>query len=510
MSTESATRRSPGDGEFNPVAAQLARNRLGTLSIASYVLSATAFLTVVAGVIPSAFATTAIIGIGLAFVVVGSILALFAVGFTYMSRSISNAGAFYAYVAQGLGRIAGVAVAFVATLAYSVMQVGLYGVFGFAIAPLANPVIGVEVPWWGWSLAALALVSVLGFQRVDLNGRILGLLMMLEIVAIIVLDVANLLNPADGTLGMTAFEPGSLLVPEAGAALVVAITGFVGFEAAAIFSEEARDTARTVPRATFLCLAVIAVLYSVSAWAMSEAIGPADTPAVTARKQGETLFDLAAMHLGPEFVTILRCLFVTSVFAGLVSYHVAVGRYVFALGRERVLWSLFRSTTRHGAPKWGSVLQSTIGLVVITFYAVMGLDPMIQLFYWGGTIGAYGLLWLITITAVAVIAYHRRHGADSLWRGLIAPAVAFVLLLAVLATATANLHALLGTSWDSPLPWSVLAVYLVVATIGVIRGEVLRRRQPDVYRTIGLGAKSDTGRLTGVDPAPAAQTVEPR
>jgi len=40
---------------------------------------------------------------------VGGVLALFAVGYAAMSQRITNAGAFFAYVAAGFGRRAGVA-----------------------------------------------------------------------------------------------------------------------------------------------------------------------------------------------------------------------------------------------------------------------------------------------------------------------------------------------------------------------------------------------------------------
>jgi amino acid transporter len=61
---------------------------------------------------------------------------------------------------------------------------------------------------------------------------------------------------------------------DAGAALVVAVTGFVGFESAAAFGEESRDPARTVPHATYLALLVSTVLYAGCSWAISVATGP--------------------------------------------------------------------------------------------------------------------------------------------------------------------------------------------------------------------------------------------
>ena len=58
------------------------------------------------------------------------ILAIFAAGYVAMARHVTSAGAFYAFVSQGIGRVIGVAAALVALLAYSCLQIGLYGALG--------------------------------------------------------------------------------------------------------------------------------------------------------------------------------------------------------------------------------------------------------------------------------------------------------------------------------------------------------------------------------------------
>ena len=124
---------SPG----STVSRALARDRLGVSAVLFFVLAGVAPLTVAAGVIPTAYQTTGLTGIPAAFVVVAVILALFATGYVAMTRHITNSGAFYAFVSRGLGRVVGVAAALVALLAYSFLQVGLYGAFGPAAASQA-------------------------------------------------------------------------------------------------------------------------------------------------------------------------------------------------------------------------------------------------------------------------------------------------------------------------------------------------------------------------------------
>jgi hypothetical protein len=73
----------------------LARDRLGIPSVLAFILAGIAPLTVAAGVIPSAYATTGLTGIAAAFIVIAVILAVFATGYMAMARRITNAGAFY-------------------------------------------------------------------------------------------------------------------------------------------------------------------------------------------------------------------------------------------------------------------------------------------------------------------------------------------------------------------------------------------------------------------------------
>ena len=65
-----------------------------------------------------------------------------------MSRHVANAGAFYAYVARGLGKVPGVGAAFVALIAYNAMQIGIYGLFGVAMGAFMADKVGITLDWY--------------------------------------------------------------------------------------------------------------------------------------------------------------------------------------------------------------------------------------------------------------------------------------------------------------------------------------------------------------------------
>ncbi|MEV7971103.1 APC family permease [Sphaerisporangium sp. NPDC088356] len=477
------------------VSAALAKDRLGVPSVVFFVVSAAAPLMVVAGSVPTAYAVTGVIGVPFAFLMLGAIFALFAVGYVTMARHVVNAGAFYAYAAQGLGRTQGVATAWVALLAYNALQLGLYGIIGSAAEPLLLDWFGGSPAWWVIALVAWALTGLLGLLRVDVNGKILSVLLVSEIAVVLVFDIGDLANTAPTGISFEGFTPGSLFVPGVGAALATVVAGFAGIESSVVFAEESKDRDRTVPVATYLGIAIIAVLYSISAWAQTVPPGPGGI-VKAATEQGPTLiFNQASAHMGSTVATIGSVLFVTSSIACMIAFHNTTARYIFALGRENVLPSVFgRTSARTGAPMAGSLLQTALGLIVIIVYAIFGLDPVTKLFFTFGAFGGLGLLTLLTVTSIAVIVFFARNpSGETVWRTRIAPALAALALCVIIGMTLINFDTVLGVAPDSVIRWILPGIFVVAIVFGIVWARVLKVTRPEVYANIGYGAQAVTG-----------------
>jgi amino acid transporter len=466
----------------------LARDRLGIPSVLAFILAGVAPLTVAAGVIPSAYATTGLTGIPAAFIVIAVTLALFATGYMAMARHITNAGAFYAFIARGLGRIPGTAAALVALLAYSFLQVALYGAFGPAAASLAAAHLGVHAQWWEWALGAWAVITVLGLLRVDIAGKVLGALTAVEIVVIVAEAISGLASPAGGHLSVATLSPSALTSAgfgTFGVLAVVAVLGFTGFEQAPVLGEEAKHPRRTIPVTTYLALGAIGVVYAGSAWAMAVHAGEGHVVAAAAAQGPGLLFGLGSGALSQA----AQWLFLTSLFAAMLAFHNCCWRYAFALGREGVLPGVLSRTGSNNIPKTASLAQSATALAVIGAFALAGAQPMQDLFFDLGTTGGFGILLLYALTSVAVIAFFARNpGQESAWGSLIAPALAAILLTGIAVLAVLHYSTLLGVAPGSAAAWALPACYGAVALVGLSWGLVLKIHRPDVYETIGLGA----------------------
>src|SRR4029453_9206316 len=110
----------------------------------------------------------------------------------------------------------------------------------------------------------MAIIAVLGYRQVDLSVKELAILVSLEFLIVLILDAAIFiqgrqsgpppLNPIPFT--WAAFTSGSVAI-----ALLFNFASFIGFEAPTIYSEEAKDPKRTVPRATYVAVLTIGIFY---------------------------------------------------------------------------------------------------------------------------------------------------------------------------------------------------------------------------------------------------------
>lgn len=394
----------------------LGKERLGAVAITFFVVSAAGPLVAMAGGIPVTMMFGNGAGIPALFIALTVLLALFAEGYTAMASRLRNAGAFYALVRAGLGARSGGAAGMVALMSYNALQIGLYGLFGAAADALVGGFIGHALPWWGYGFAAMAVIGVLGYRQIDLSIRLLGVLCAGEYLVVLLLDLAVILNGGDQGLSLRPFSGPVVLSGSPTIGLLLAFAAFIGFEATTIYSEEARDPEHSIPIATYASLLVIGVFYALSTWAMVMALGVDKVDGILHGVSGssELLFGVADRYVGWPLVAAMRILFVTSIFAAMLAFHNAIARYVFALGRDRLLPRRFGTThPRYSSPHAGSLAQTVLALISLLCFAVAGSDPILTVFTLPTALGTLGILLLMALTTVSIIVFFIREGGGS-------------------------------------------------------------------------------------------------
>jgi amino acid transporter len=137
------------------------RRVLSTSKIVFLVVAAAVPLAAIVGNLPIALAHGLGAATPVAFLLAGLTLLCFSVGYAAMSRRVVSTGAFYTYVAKGLGKPSGVAAAFTVMAAYVSYIIGLAAFFG-CFVNLA--LMGVHGSWLAYALIGMAAVAALGYR----------------------------------------------------------------------------------------------------------------------------------------------------------------------------------------------------------------------------------------------------------------------------------------------------------------------------------------------------------
>ncbi|UUU19127.1 APC family permease [Streptomyces sp. DSM 40750] len=460
------------------------QGNMGVGELAMSVLAFSAPLTTVAGFIPVLLMFGGKTGPAI-YIVATVILLVFCVGFTVMGRAVPNPGGFYSFVTQGLGRPAGLGGAFLATFGY--FMIGFFAPSFFAITVqsyVEKNLNGPHIAWGWYALAIVAVTTALAYRRIDLSAKVLTVVMVLEVVAVLVFDVASFVHGApSGTGGATLSLPW-LTDPNIGLALLFVVGNFFGFEATVIFREEVKDPDKTIPRATYLSVAGIGVFYALAAWAYIAFTGADKTQATATANTGGMFTDALTVLVGKTVVDIVTVLLLTSILASMLSIHNVTARYMYSLGTDGVVPTVLGKVhPKHGSPYAAASVIGGLWAIGVVLFVALGSDPNV-LYARASGIGSFAILLLLFAASVAVFVYFRRNPSrEPVWKTAVAPLVAAIGIGVVACLAVANYSDLLGGSGFVTSFFLIFTFALFL--IGMAVARVLRTRRPEVYQRIG-------------------------
>lgn len=446
------------------------RRILSTLDIFFLVVAAAAPLAAIAG--NGALGVLLGNGVGMpgSYLIAGFVLILFAVGFVRMSPHIQHSGAFYAYVRQGLGASAGGAAAFVAVVVYVMMVVGSAAGFGFFANVFFAENLGLDISWVVWAALSLAIVALVGYREITLGARMLAVFLTCEVLILVILVVAVFSPSSTAHVTYSSFNPATIFSGSFGVGLMFAFVSFLGFESAAIYSEEAREGHRTVGRALVAAVIFIAIFYAIAMWAVIVAFGEDKVVATAGENPGTLVFRAFGLFTHPFFTVAVEFLMVTSALASTIALHNAASRYLFSLGREgmlpRVLGNLH---PRLQSPHIASIVVTVVTSVLVALFAIGHADPLMTVLSSTFGLAALGIILLQAATSLSVAVFT--------WMNRNEPGAMPNLLIAILAMAGLTAAAVLVIINYSTLtgslgfldyaPWLIPAA--AVIGIGVVR-----------------------------------------
>ncbi len=211
---------------------------------------------------------------------------------------------------------------------------------------------------------------------------------------------------------------------------------------------------------------MIAIFFSFVSWMFVSFYGAGNVvgAAEAAVTSGDsTVFVFAALTgvLGAWAGAVGGILLVTSLFAGILAFHNGINRYLHALASQESLPARLARTNKHQAPHAAGWVQSIIAVILIAPFVILGLDPVLTLFSWFSGLSVAALVTLYALCSIAIVAYALRHRAESsVAKMIVAPVLATVCLVGVLALIISNFTSLIGGE--------VLTAALLLAVVPII------------------------------------------
>lgn len=461
MSTTTSTQTADGTG-------RRLQGNLGVFAIMFMIVAGAAPLTTVSATVPVALVVANGVGYPLMYIAAGVLMLFFTIGMVAMTPHVKRSGAFYAYATAGIGRGSGISTAYVALFVYSITNFAVWGFMGAVLSEYVASFSSVTIPWWVFSLVVMVVVGICGYLNIDLSAKVLAVVLVGEVLICLIFDIV-VTAAGGGPEGLTLapLMPSEIFSGAPALGVSLAASGFVGFEAAAVFRSEARDPDKTLPRALYGSLALIGIFYFVTAWSMINAWGEKGSIERANNASSTMLVDAISDFMGPVGYTVVQYLLMASTFACILTFHNVVARYAFSMSNTGVLPKWFgASNPKHGSPSRASLSQSISAAIVIIICAIAGLDPIAQVFGWGMGVLGVGFLFLVLITCIAIVGFFAVKRPDLrpqyLWRGVISPAIGAVLIAYMLFLTARELPSSFGGSIGLTIAFTLAPVTILV------------------------------------------------
>ncbi|MGC7100629.1 APC family permease [Amycolatopsis lurida] len=431
------------------------------------------------------------------FLIAAVVVGVFCVGYVQMVRRISRPGAYYSYIAKGLGRRVGVGAAYAGAVTYAAVIVGGWAVGAYVTAAIL-PTIGLfptATPDQLFPWVFVAMILVVGFlvrREIDVSAVVGLIIVAVEILVMAVFVIAVVVQHG---LDFAVFTPTTFEYGDWRVALIFAVLGFQSFESGAMYAPEATRPERTIPRALYGSLAILAAAAVFSSWALISHVGIANLQ-TTIGEHGGIGYVLALMahYLGPAGTVVFSTALILSNVLGTLGLTNFAARYLNGLAKDDLLPRWFSSTNTHGAPN--TCLYAVIGLAALASGAclVFGAAPYVQLTPIGFGLATIGSTVLLLLSSMSVIGFFRQLPASAghWWKTGAAPVLASVLIVVTIGLELWGFGYITGSSepWTNYLPVLIAAVLIT----GFLVAVWLRRNRPEVYADLGAGDSAEEAR----------------
>lgn len=420
------------------------------------------------------------------FIMVTVILLIFSIGFTKMGAIMARPGGFYAYVTDGLGKKLGFVTAGMSSVGYLMVALWAPPLFGIQVNNFIGNVLGMDpLPWVVWALLSTLLCMFFAYHRIDLSAKVMVIVMFLEALAVVVFDIFCFVKgiPINGSDAMIT---GVVDNGQFGAAILMVLGAFFGFEATVIYREETKDPEKTMPRAVFTTVILLGIFWSITAWAYNAYWGK-DSIEMIANEHTGTIFNDTLMAVTNKIVMDVVSVFaMVSVFASQLAITNTANRYWYSLGVDGALPKVYgKAHPKHNSPYAAALTVGTIHcILMIIFYIAQPDSPDVVYPMFSGT-GTFFVTVNLFLVSIAIPVYFRKNKVHNvtLLQSTIAPIISAICITVIMILAVIHFEALLGSSgWAT---YAFIAFVLVIFIGSYLYATYIQKNKPEVYARLG-------------------------
>jgi amino acid transporter len=334
------------------------------------------------------------------------IVLVLAVVLTQLARHLPSAGGYFTYISRTLGARTGFMVAWLFAW-YSPLSTGVaLAALGSVLQSELKIEYGVDIPWWVWLLAGVALITFLVVRGVEIGARAMLIGGSIEIGIVLLLSIWALFDPGSGGTNVSGFNPGNATSFNGFTlAVVFTIFTFTGWEASAAQGEESRNPRRDVPRGIIGSAIILGAFLIFSSWAQTIGWGTNHIGSLVSSSQLPS-FVLAHRFWHGAWV-ILAFALLNSALAGSIAYTSVTSRMWYAMARAGALpKALAKVDRRYKTPRNAILANSAITLAYALTTGII-IGSFAQFVFYGIAL-TFALIFVYGAANVGTFWYYRQ------------------------------------------------------------------------------------------------------
>ena len=338
----------------------------------------------------------------------GILLGLQALSAAQLAKVFPSAGGWYTWIARAFhpraGFFAGVLFSIwlppVATLTMSFLAKTV-------LEPSIKAEYGVDIPWWIWVVAGVALVIFFAYQGISISEKALIITGLIEIVIMVALAFTGLASPGPGGFSFGPLNPGNFgLASNLFLGVVFSIFAFSGWESTGPLAEESKNPKRNVPIGLVGSVVVLTIYFVFVTWGYLVGIGVSKVGSIPTA----SAFPVATMAQrvwGGAWVLLLFALLNSAIALSIACFNGGT-RTWYAMGRSGVLPKMVgKVNPTRKTPVNAISLQ--VGVQVLAFACVLIWGAEDVFFSWANAI-TIGLVLMYVLCNIGVVRYYLTEG----------------------------------------------------------------------------------------------------